>query len=153
MTATITDLPPEILVLVVPSLDYGDIIALMLCSRILNFRLFPSLYEELVLTTLGQYHRPVLIQSPRRLTERQQQIFFAGVVDGTIPDDGLASVKHVIIADMITDAGFHFVVGLLPERLQIIQQILPKMINLRSLDFVLAPGSELHGEIESAVIY
>lgn len=136
----ITDLPPETLVEIVPPLDYGDIYALMLSSRGLYTKLFPSLYEEIVLITHGPYDRPLLTRSPRRLTERNRRKFFAAVTAGTISDDALGSVKRVIMTDLVSET--YQSAGIAPERLEIFKQILPKMTRLRYFDLILGQASE-----------
>jgi hypothetical protein len=141
MAATITHLPPETLVEIVPPLDYGDIFALMLCSKNLYTKLFPSLYEEMVFVTHGPYDRPLLARSPRRLIERNRKKFFAGVVNGSILDDALALIKRVIMTDIVSETYLHEDVA--PERIQVLRhKMLPKMINLRNVDLVLGQGSK-----------
>lgn len=141
MTASLANLPPETLVEIVPPLDYADIYALMLCSKSLYSKLFPSLYEEIVLITHGPYDRPLLTRSPRRLTERHRRKFFAGVVDGTIPDDAFASITCVIMTDMVSET--YLSEGIAPERMEIFRlKMLPKMTKLRRLDLILGQASK-----------
>lgn len=136
----ITDLPPEIVVEIVPSLDYGDIFALMLCAKSLYIKLFPSLYEEIVLTTLGPYDRPLLARSPRRLTERNRRKFFSALDIGLISDDALGSIKRVTMTDLVSET--YISAGNAPERLEIIKQALPMMTKLRHFDLILGQASK-----------